>query len=53
MFTLWLLVQDDIEKFGDIASLDDNIEQFLNGDGRELYGALRQSPKEPSKGVIP
>ncbi|CAI0561044.1 unnamed protein product [Linum tenue] len=40
---------DDIEKFGDIASLDDNIEQFLNGDGRDLYGAMRQTPAEHQK----
>ncbi|CAI0560997.1 unnamed protein product [Linum tenue] len=42
-------MQDDIEKFGDIASLDDNIEQFLNGDGRDLYGAMRQTPAEHQK----
>ncbi|KAJ4842314.1 hypothetical protein Tsubulata_026595 [Turnera subulata] len=49
-------ILDDIERFGDITSLDDNIEQFLppDGDGRDLYGTVKQSPtelqKESSKG---
>lgn len=46
-----------MDRFGDISTLDDNIEQFLRpdgGDGRDLYGTLKQSPtehpKESSKG---
>ncbi|KAM7521806.1 hypothetical protein LguiA_011708 [Lonicera macranthoides] len=47
---------DDLEHFADVGSLDDNVESFLSndGDGRDLYGTLKQTlaePKtEPSKG---
>ncbi|KAL2932864.1 Transcriptional corepressor [Bienertia sinuspersici] len=43
------LQQDDIEQFGDVGSLDDNVESFLHdgGDGKDLYGTLKQSPAEP------
>lgn len=53
LFCYW---QEDMDRFGDISTLDDNMEQFLShdGDGRELYGSLKQSSaehqKEPSKG---
>lgn len=45
-------VQDDIDRFGDVGSLEDNVESFLSndgGDGRELYGTLKQSPKQHHK----
>lgn len=48
---------DDIDRFGDVGALDDNVESFLandGGDGGNLYGAIKQSPaqqqKESSKG---
>ncbi|KAG5567298.1 hypothetical protein RHGRI_002754 [Rhododendron griersonianum] len=47
---------DDMEHFGDVGSLDDNVESFLSndGDGRDLYGTLKQSltehKTEPNKG---
>ncbi|CAN6688587.1 unnamed protein product [Malus baccata var. baccata] len=40
---------DDIDRFGDVGSLEDNVESFLSndgGDGRDLYGTLKQSPKQ-------
>ncbi|KAK3013431.1 hypothetical protein RJ639_010243 [Escallonia herrerae] len=40
---------DDIEHFGDVGSLDDNVESFLShdgGDGRDLYGTLKQTLTE-------
>ncbi|KAA8550638.1 hypothetical protein F0562_002322 [Nyssa sinensis] len=40
---------DNIENFGDVGSLDDNVESFLShdgGDGRDLYGTLKQSLTE-------
>ncbi|KAF3457670.1 hypothetical protein FNV43_RR02328 [Rhamnella rubrinervis] len=46
---------DDIEQFGDVGSLEDNVESFLSqddGDGRDLFGALKRNPEhasEPSK----
>lgn len=43
-------MQDDIEQFGDVGSLDDNVESFLShdgGDGKDLYGSLKPSPAEP------
>ncbi|RVW68821.1 Transcriptional corepressor LEUNIG-like [Vitis vinifera] len=43
---------DDMEHFGDIGSLDDNVESFLShdgGDGRDLYGTT-ELKKESSKG---
>ncbi|KAI5430030.1 hypothetical protein KIW84_034562 [Lathyrus oleraceus] len=50
---------DDIERFGDVGALDDNVESFLSndgGDGGNLYGAIKQSPaeqqKESSKGKL-
>ena len=56
LFT-WL--QDDMEHFGDIGSLDDNVESFLSqddGDGRDLFGTLKRNPSEQatetSKGTI-
>lgn len=48
---------EDIDRFGDVGSLEDNVESFLSndgGDGCNLYGTIKQSPaelqKEPSKG---
>lgn len=48
---------EDMEQFGDVSALDDNVESLLShdgGDGGNLYGALKQSPtenqKESSKG---
>lgn len=45
------LRQEDIERFGDVGSIDDNMESLLShdGDGRDLYGALKQSPSEYQK----
>ncbi|KAG8640325.1 transcriptional corepressor LEUNIG_HOMOLOG isoform X2 [Manihot esculenta] len=43
---------EDMDCFGDIASLDDNVEQFLphdGGDGSNLYGTLKQSSTEHQK----
>ncbi|KAI3506911.1 hypothetical protein L1887_21548 [Cichorium endivia] len=44
---------DDIEHFGDV-SLDDNVESFLQHDGGEVYGAMKQTltqhKTESSKG---
>ncbi|XP_044491608.1 transcriptional corepressor LEUNIG_HOMOLOG-like isoform X3 [Mangifera indica] len=42
---------EDIERFGDVGSIDDNMESLLShdGDGRDLYGALKQSPSEYQK----
>jgi len=51
--------QDDLEQFGDVGSLDDNVESFLSnddGDARDIFAALKRSPAEPnpttSKGNI-
>lgn len=47
-----------MERFGDVGALDDNVESFLSndGDGGNLYGAIKQSPaeqqKESSKGKL-
>jgi|UniRef100_A0A2N9ITU7 WD40 repeat protein len=47
---------DDMDRFGDVSALDDNVESFLShdGDGGNLYGTLKQNPtenqKESSKG---
>ncbi|PNT51407.1 hypothetical protein POPTR_002G241800v4 [Populus trichocarpa] len=49
-------IMEDMDRFGDIAALDDSMEQFLapDGDGRDLYGTVKQSlsenQKESSKG---
>ncbi|GLT97792.1 hypothetical protein SLE2022_153410 [Rubroshorea leprosula] len=40
---------DDMEHFGDVGSFDDNVESFLShddGDGRDLFGTLKQNPSE-------
>ncbi|XP_051118652.1 transcriptional corepressor LEUNIG_HOMOLOG [Andrographis paniculata] len=48
---------DDLENFGDVASLEDNVESFLSHDGGDgnLYGSLKQTltehKAETSKGV--
>lgn len=48
---------EDMERFGDVSALDDNVESFLShdgGDGGNFYGTLKQShtehPKDSSKG---
>ncbi|EXC24195.1 Transcriptional corepressor LEUNIG [Morus notabilis] len=47
---------EDIDRFGDVNSLEENVESFLSNDGdrRDLYGTIKQSPpelqREPSKG---
>ncbi|GAV70686.1 WD40 domain-containing protein/LisH domain-containing protein [Cephalotus follicularis] len=50
---------DDIEHFGDVGTLDDNMESLLppdggGGDGRDVYGTIKQRTiehqKESSKG---
>ncbi|XP_028126917.1 transcriptional corepressor LEUNIG_HOMOLOG-like [Camellia sinensis] len=52
-----ILVQEDIEHFGDVGSLDDNMDSFLShdgGEGRDLYGTLKpgltKHKTESSKG---
>ncbi|AES79145.1 putative transcription factor WD40-like family [Medicago truncatula] len=43
---------DDIDGFGDVGALDDNVESFLSndaGDGGNLYGTIKQSPAEEQK----
>ncbi|KAL9319123.1 hypothetical protein ACSQ67_015640 [Phaseolus vulgaris] len=40
---------DDMEHFGDVGSLEDNVESFLSqddGDGRDLFGTLKRNPSE-------
>ncbi|OMO93050.1 hypothetical protein CCACVL1_06656 [Corchorus capsularis] len=40
---------EDIEHFGDVGSLDDNVESFLShddGDGGNLFGTLKRNPSE-------
>ncbi|XP_027187228.1 transcriptional corepressor LEUNIG_HOMOLOG-like isoform X2 [Cicer arietinum] len=43
------LLQDDMEHFGDVGSLDDHVESFLSqddGDGKDLFGTLKRNPSE-------
>lgn len=43
------LLQDGMEHFGDVGSLDDNVESFLSqddGDGKDLFGTLKRNPAE-------
>lgn len=37
--------QDDLENFGDVGSLEDNVESFLSHDGGDgnIYGTLKQT----------
>lgn len=40
---------EDMEHFGDVGSLDDNVESFLShddGDGGNLFGTLKRNPSE-------
>ncbi|KDP39380.1 hypothetical protein JCGZ_01137 [Jatropha curcas] len=40
---------EDIEHFGDVGSLDDNVESFLShddGDGRDLFSTLKRNTSE-------
>ncbi|XP_058094747.1 transcriptional corepressor LEUNIG_HOMOLOG-like isoform X2 [Magnolia sinica] len=40
---------EDMEHFGDVGSLDDNVESFLShddGDARDIFGTLKRSPTE-------
>uniref|UniRef100_A0A2P2MFS8 Transcriptional corepressor LEUNIG_HOMOLOG isoform X2 n=1 Tax=Rhizophora mucronata TaxID=61149 RepID=A0A2P2MFS8_RHIMU len=40
---------EDIETFGDVGSLDDNVESFFSqddGEGRDLFGTLKRNPSE-------
>ncbi|EEC74226.1 hypothetical protein OsI_09411 [Oryza sativa Indica Group] len=42
---------DDLEPFGDVGSLEDNVESFLandDGDARDIFAALKRSPAEPN-----
>ncbi|XP_047082985.1 transcriptional corepressor LEUNIG_HOMOLOG-like [Lolium rigidum] len=42
---------DDLEPFGDVGSLDDNVESFLSnddGDARDIFAALKGGPTEPN-----
>ncbi|XP_058088833.1 transcriptional corepressor LEUNIG_HOMOLOG-like [Magnolia sinica] len=41
--------QLDMEHFGDVGSLDDNVELFLShddGDARDIFGTFKRSPTE-------
>lgn len=43
---------EDAERFGDVGSLDDNVESLLShesGDGSNVYGTVKLSPPEPQK----
>lgn len=42
-------MQEDIEPFGDVGSLEDNVESFLSnddGDVRDLFGTLKRNSAE-------
>lgn len=57
-FWLNLQLQEDIDQFGDVGSLEDNVESFLShddGEGRDLFGTLNGNPAHSaaaSKGNI-
>ena len=41
------IMQDDMEHFADVGSLDDHVESFLSQDdvdGRDIFAALKRSP---------
>ncbi|KAK4768213.1 hypothetical protein SAY87_003354 [Trapa incisa] len=43
---------EDLERLGDLGSLDDNVESFLShdiGDAANLYGTVKQHSAEPQK----
>lgn len=44
------VVQDDIEHFGDIGALDDNVESFIHQDAGD-YNMLKQTIAEPKTGA--
>lgn len=59
IYFLFFFAQDDLENFGDVGSLEDNVESFLSHDGGgdgNIYGTLKQSltehKTEASKGGI-
>ncbi|CAD5195586.1 unnamed protein product [Musa acuminata subsp. malaccensis] len=44
---------DDLENFGDVASLEDNVESFLShvdGDARDIFAALKKGPSDQNQG---
>ncbi len=44
-------MQEDIEHFEDVGSLDEKLESFLshgNGDGRDLFSILKRNLAEPA-----
>lgn len=48
MINMTSFVQDDLEPFGDIGSLEDNVESFLSHDGGDgnIYARLKQTLNE-------
>lgn len=41
-----------MDRFGDVGSLEDNVESLLSNDGgdvRDIYGTIKQSPAEYQK----
>ncbi|KAG2308878.1 hypothetical protein Bca52824_028626 [Brassica carinata] len=52
------LLQDDMEPFGDVGALEDNVESFLSqddGDGGSIFNTLKRNPSEhaeTSKGIL-
>ncbi|CAN7137495.1 unnamed protein product [Brassica rapa subsp. narinosa] len=43
------LLQDDMEPFGDVGALEDNVESFLSqddGDGGSIFSTLKRNPSE-------
>lgn len=42
-------MQDDIDHFGDVGTLDDNVESFLQQDAGD-YSTLKQTPTEHKTG---
>ncbi|XP_052109167.1 transcriptional corepressor LEUNIG_HOMOLOG [Arachis duranensis] len=43
---------EDMDRFGDVGTLEDNVESFLSNDGGDegsLYGSIKQNPAEQQK----
>lgn len=41
-----------MDQFGDVGSLEDNVESFLShddGDGRDLFGTLKRNPEQAAE----